>query len=266
MTIREAFEQVLQEYPSARSQEFANNQLAIWIRHEFPQILAQVTPSYKHLKWVASPGQGQWADAPWAAALDPLVTETPQEGYYPVYLFTKSLDAVYLSLNQGMAHLREELGAEAKTTLTYRASILRTRLYPTYEERFKASPIDLNPNGSQTRLAFYEAGHAFGICYSKGALPTENYLVNDLLHMLKLYEKVTALGGSQELDTTGQVVTQPGGEGSADTSLEEKRQLRFHYRIERNSRLARLAKEVHGYCCQVCEYDFQSEYGELGKG
>lgn len=125
-------------------------------------------------------------------------------------------------------------------------SVLRTRLHPAYEERFKASSIDLTPDGSQTRLAFYEAGHAFGIRYSKAALPNENDLVSDLLHMLALYERVTALGGSQELDTTGQVVTQPGEEGSTDASLEEKRQLRFHYRIERNRRLARLAKEVHG--------------------
>jgi 5-methylcytosine-specific restriction protein A len=240
----------MEEYPNARKQEFADHPFAAWVRHDLPSIFAAAAPGYPSIVWVASPGQGQWADAPWIAALDPLVTETAQEGYYPVYLFTRSLDGVYLSLNQGMAHLRDELGAQAKATLAYRASILRARLYPAYEERFAAAPVDLQPEGSQTRLAFYEPGHAFGVGYSRVALPAENDLKDDLLYMLLLYERATVLGGNQELDTTGHAIADQGEEHLAQASLEEKRRLRFHFR----------------YRCQACGYDFQREFGELGRG
>lgn len=49
-----------------------------------------------------------------------------------------------------------------------------------------------------------------------------------------------------------------------DLSLEEIRRYRYHRRIERNSRLASEAKRIHGYRCQVCRFDFEERYGELG--
>jgi 5-methylcytosine-specific restriction protein A len=140
--LKEVIERILREYATAREKGFASHPLAAWIRNDIPALFASATPEYPEVVWTASAGQGKWADAPWIAAFDPLVTETAQEGYYPVYLFTRALDSAYLSLNQGMAHLRDELGIEAKATLAHRASILRTRLSPEYERRFTAAVID----------------------------------------------------------------------------------------------------------------------------
>jgi len=37
-------------------------------------------------------------------------------------------------------------------------------------------------------------------------------------------------------------------------------------RTERNPRASAEAKKVHGTVCQVCKFDFEKVYGQLGKG
>ncbi len=73
------------------------------------------------------------------------------------------------------------------------------------------------------------------------------------------------MGGTQELETSGHAVGEQGEEYRADASLEEKMRLRIHFRVERNQKLARLAKKAHGYVCQICQFDFERAYGGLGQ-
>lgn len=53
------------------------------------------------------------------------------------------------------------------------------------------------------------------------------------------------------------------GDG-VDVTLTEARRYRYHRKIERNGRSSREAKKVHGYICQVCDFDFGAKYGKLG--
>jgi len=41
--------------------------------------------------------------------------------------------------------------------------------------------------------------------------------------------------------------------------------MREHKRIERNQKIAKKAKQFHGYNCQVCNANFTIVYGEIGK-
>jgi 5-methylcytosine-specific restriction enzyme A len=82
--IREAILRTLMDYPSAREEEFSGHPVAEWIRHEFPRAFQAEMAEFPDITWVASPGQGRWADASWVTAFDPLVTETAQEDWYPV--------------------------------------------------------------------------------------------------------------------------------------------------------------------------------------
>lgn len=125
--IREVITRLFTEYPMARQEEYTGHTFALWIREIVPKAFESVASDFPDLIWDASPGLGRWADAPWIAAFDPLVTESAQEGYYPVYLYNRSLDTVYLSLNQGMTRLRDEFGTQAKRILIHRAGILRSR-------------------------------------------------------------------------------------------------------------------------------------------
>ncbi len=53
-----------------------------------------------------SAGAGNWSATPWIAILDILITDTPQSGYYPVFLFRDDMSGFYLSLNQGVTDIR----------------------------------------------------------------------------------------------------------------------------------------------------------------
>ncbi len=82
--IRVAILRTFKDYPSAREEEFSGHPVAEWVRHELPCAFQEEMAEFPGITWVSSPGQGRWADAPWVAVFDPLVTETAQEGWYPV--------------------------------------------------------------------------------------------------------------------------------------------------------------------------------------
>ena len=102
---------------------------------------------------------GRWTDAPWLAIFNPIITESAQNGYYPVFLYDYQLNNVYLSMNQGMTNLRVEFGAaKSREILKARALIFKERVKQEYSEYFNGDGINLYHRGPSTRLAFYEPG------------------------------------------------------------------------------------------------------------
>jgi MrcB-like, N-terminal domain len=49
-----------------------------------------------------SVGQGNWASVPWIAVLHPAVTNSTQEGVYPVLLFHPDMESVEVTIAQGV--------------------------------------------------------------------------------------------------------------------------------------------------------------------
>ncbi|MCJ7733195.1 MAG: DUF3578 domain-containing protein, partial [Anaerolineales bacterium] len=94
--MQEILTRIFQEYEEARNQELAQHPLANFIRTDIPSTLANYFPEYENIKWHASAGQGRWSDAPWIAAFNPIITTTARKGFYPVFLFTYSMDSVFL--------------------------------------------------------------------------------------------------------------------------------------------------------------------------
>lgn len=268
--LREALERVINEFPTFDVKDvfpFQNAEIAVFIRQDIPRIFANEFNHYPTMLWRASAGRGQWGDAPWIAIFNPLVTVTAQDGYYPVLLFSSSMDTIYLSLNQGMTKVREELGDSAgQSALIHRAEILRTRLHPEYQEAgFTTDPIDLQPRGINTRLAYYEPGHAFGKFYRKNHIPPDETLRNDISNILRLYALAFSRGGIAELDLDDQA-PDPSIADIPDLTIEEKKKYKYHKTVERNSRLSRAAKRIHGLTCEVCGFNFEETYGLIGKG
>jgi 5-methylcytosine-specific restriction protein A len=103
----------------------------------------------------------------------------------------------------------------------------------------------------------------FGVIYDQSSLPTTQDMIDDLAVLIDLYRLATARGGTDELASDHEITKQPPVDLSRLT-LQEKRQLRYHRVIEGNPRHAPTAKQIHGYACQVCEFDFETEYGNLG--
>ncbi|WP_188442705.1 MrcB family domain-containing protein [Planktosalinus lacus] len=113
--------EVINNYLTQMDLPFAGNELAVKLRNEYPALLSQILPDQERYKVTGSPGKGGWTHNPWIAILDTIITETPQSGYYPVFLFKADMSGVYLSLNQGVTEVRENYRRDAKRVLRLRA-------------------------------------------------------------------------------------------------------------------------------------------------
>lgn len=249
------------EYQQATVETFAGHPLADFIRNDARQALentAVVRGSGLICK--GSAGTGNFAEVPWLALFDPLETTTAREGCYLVYLYAVTGD-LYLSLNQGTTGVRREFGSSARDVLNERAALIRARL-PEYCDRLPVRSIDLGSAHSLPRD--YEAGHALGYRYSAFSPPSEEQLISDLDNAIAAYRALLFRGG---LDSSPEASTRVDEDGeTAPLSLQETRRYRFHKRIERNRNNSAYVKLIRGTKCEVCEFEFEGCYGELGEG
>lgn len=260
MTIKTGLEKVLKEYLNARENEaFAQNPIANFIRNDLAESIKAACGDADKYVIKGSAGQGVWARGPWVAIFNPIITSSAQNGYYPVYLFREDMQGVYLSLNQAMTEAKALYKSDAKTALKARAENFRAILGNS-TGAFKDKVIDLAPSSPSNDTAFYEAGNILAKYYQLAAIPSEEILVNDLLEALTLYDDL--MNG----EAASEVETQIEGDEPESTQFEDATKFRLHKRIERNAKLAREAKKIHGFSCQVCGLNFEETYGEMGKG
>lgn len=254
MSIHAALSLLLDEYAKSKSQAFAQNAMASMLRDDLPQQVADAVADAARYEVEGSPGKGNWAEVPWIAILDRLVTETAQQGYYLVYLVKEDASGVYLSLNQGVTTVRQQYGTSAKRALEMRAKDFEARLGD-LAKGLICGPIDL---GTKKGLgADYQRGSICAIYYSKESLPDDGILVADLRRLLTLYrhlvESEATLFARAEAE-----------DDEVGLETENLKRLREHKRIERNRKLAARVKKLQGYSCKACGFNFEKAYGDIG--
>ena len=257
MSLHAALSLLLEEYPKAVEQEFANNSVADFIRNDVPSALEQVVGANPRYLCKGSPGQGNWARTPWAAVLDRFVTETPQAGYYIVYLVREDFSGIHLSLNQGVTDARTRYGADAKSALRVRAADFLARLGPR-AAGLNSGVLDLASSSGTNLSSFYEAGNICSVYYPRKDLPNDGQLGQDLKTFVDLYFALVSCEPQlfERADPE---------DDEAALGAEDLRVLREHKRVERNRSLAHRAKLLHGYTCKACGFDFQTTYGGIGR-
>jgi 5-methylcytosine-specific restriction protein A len=120
--------------------------------------------------------------------------------------------------------------------------------------------IDLKTESISSLAAFYAEGNICACFYDANSIPHDAELETDLREILKFYEMLS-------YNETVPVSTSDREEDEDGRRLiEDLRKLRQHKRIDRNSKLAKEAKRIHGTVCKVCGFDFEDTYGEIGKG
>jgi len=123
-----------------------------------------------------------------------------------VYILSEDLEAVTLTLNQGVEHLRTALGdAQALLRLRADAEEVRSRL-PADALVGWDGPMDLRSTGARQRA--HTAANIACRVYSVGSLPAERELRTDLAHCLQLYSEVIAAKRDLLLTAPG-VVSSP---------------------------------------------------------
>ncbi len=136
-------------YQSARREPFSGSHPASEVLRATAEALQQVLPEeLDRAKVKASVGQGNWAQVPWIAILDPRETTTTQHGVYPVVLIPEDLRGVYVTLAQGVTKLKQEVGRRgAYEALASRASQVRPSLSGLLARGFSSDhDVDLGPS------------------------------------------------------------------------------------------------------------------------
>lgn len=257
MSLHAALRILLDEYPKAITRVFAGDPVAEFVRRDLPQALRDAIGTNPRYVTRGSPGQGLWAQAPWAAVFDRFITETAQDGYYVVYLLREDFAGVYLSLNQGITSTQKQYRAKAKNALRVRAADFVARLGSLAAD-LHVGEIDLAAGGTTNLSAFYEVGSVCSIYYPRNELPGDERLRADLSRFIGLYYALA----SKEAQLYERVDAE---EDETSLGIEDLQTLREHKRIERNRRLAHQAKLAHGYQCKACGFDFEATYGAIGK-
>ena len=259
MGLRFCLERIAKDFNAASSEPFANHPLANFIRDDFSSEIADVVGVGKSVYITkASPGQSKWADVPWGAVFNPLVTKTAQSGFYIVYLFSRGGARVYLSLIQGGTEVREEFKAKSEylNVLKVRSAILRQKLHE-FSDLFPDVVINLDSDAD--RPEFYEAAHVLGKHYvTEGGLPSQLELEKDLKMMCTVYKELIFRGGIDGSVTDDDST-------NSDSGIVQRREYRLHKVIERTGNYSKKVKDYHGTVCQVCSFDFEKTYGVIGR-
>lgn len=196
--LQSLFNQVMNNYLSAKRQPFADNPMATLIRNKFREEIFK-TGFVKADKFVVtgSPGQGNWASVPWIGIFNKSITTSATKGVYIVYLFTSDCESVYLTLNQGCTELKNTIG---KIKAVESMKKVTEQIIATIDPRGFSTRDHINLKDTRELPYLYERGTIFYKEYKKGQIPSNDVLISDLKKMIDIYnEYITSVHKSSIL-------------------------------------------------------------------
>ncbi len=183
--LRDIFYTVMSRSKNVRMEPFKDNELATLVRVAAKQEIEQILLNLDHHKdkdVKGSVGAGNWADIFWISILNTRITTSTTTGVYVVYLFERTGQKLFLTLNQGITKIKETHGRRATEEAKKRALNIRDKLHL---ENY-TNNINLN---SQTQLGKgYEDTCIAAIEYNVDSLPNEEKLTDDLDEFMTIYE------------------------------------------------------------------------------
>ena len=100
-TVRKNFQNWIMKRHSGPGEKFTGEQME-WLRMIRDHIINSFHVERDDLERSPFDSKGGWAEIPWVAVFDPVVTTSAMRGHYVVYLFSADMQRLYLSLNQGI--------------------------------------------------------------------------------------------------------------------------------------------------------------------
>jgi hypothetical protein len=208
--IKSAFDNILANYLLARLKPFGREH-ALWrVFEELSAHFQNCIRSRPTLKVKWGVGKGNWARVPWIAFLDNRETNSTQYGVYPVYLFREDMCGVYLTLNHGIARLKEKYGTPASRQILYERTEQLGRetlaIHALEEAGFHVNnKIDLHTSRGLEKD--YEASIIGYKLHPRGEIPDDVKIINDLEQLLLAYDHYLERQPFRELETPVLTVT-----------------------------------------------------------
>ena len=190
--IQHAFEAILADYARARIRDPFGKEHELWKAMDSAvEALENSEPVRQrpNLFVKASLGVGNWAKVPWISIIDSRITTSTRMGVYCVYLFRQDMTGVYVTFNQGVSKLNQELGRkQARETLRTRADSIGAQSLDLLESRYSLDDlIDLRADAGLG--AQYENSTIAYRLYDHNEVPTDKELLRDLEPLLHAYDR-----------------------------------------------------------------------------
>jgi len=158
----------------------------------------------------ASVGQGNISASPWLTIMDKTITESATEGFYVVYLFSRSAKKLYLSIGIGAVQFQEIYGVTNLCLDKIKvASTQFKNLFKQYEPPNTTDSINLledeldfeEPIKGTARnlVSGYEKGSNFSKEYNIDEINDE-ILIKDLKEYINLYANIVNDPNAENLD------------------------------------------------------------------
>ncbi len=190
--LRDHLELILARYEAARVYEPFGRRHELWqafrsLAGELSALPCAQKRRTLEISW--SIGEKNWLKIPWIALLDRRETRTRQEGIYCALLFRQDMTGVYLTLNQGIARLKREVGRSvARTRLRERAGELRLLAEELIEHGFRLDDLmDLRADAALS--GDYDYTTVAYKLYERWAVPAEEVIAADLEALLAAYDR-----------------------------------------------------------------------------
>jgi len=185
-TLTESFILIMNKYVHARkNEEFTGHELGSFLTKKTPELINNYLLTYDYIKpgdYVieGSIGQGVWAYVPWIAIMDKDITVTTQQGVYVVYLFSKDMERVYLTFNQGVTKATQEELLDNKKIIRETLDFMDFNI----DDNVELTDRGIGQKYELSTIAYRE--------YKKDDLIneriTEKELIDDLLKMMRIYK------------------------------------------------------------------------------
>ncbi|KHS82974.1 MrcB family domain-containing protein [Pectobacterium carotovorum] len=191
MSLQEKFQIITKGWIAATKEGFTNNPIANLLRKELKKEIENIVIQFDfNYEVEASAGAGNWANVPWVSILNPKITNTTQEGIYPVYLFKADGSGFYLSLNQGTTSPAKKWG---KKVAEERAEYIKKQLLKKIPDLERWGVKDINLKAGTPLGKSYEKPSVIARYYSADSIPSDEILKSDLYSLLKFYKEIEGM-------------------------------------------------------------------------
>ena len=226
--IKPIVEHFLNNYVKSKQESFAGHAVGNYIRRDAPEALYQTgLVNRQDYLITGSAGQGNWAMVPWLGIFDKKITTTATRGVYIVYLLARDGNSLYLTFNQGCTEIKNNHSKkETIKIMREKADEIASRI----DNRGFAADENIHLGEGLTELGeMYQKGTILYKKYTKGKVPEEAELQDDLSKMIDIYQEyaegIEAQPGEhreEEIESRpgdhaeGETKTQPEGHSEAE--------------------------------------------------